>query len=220
MIMASDSGHAKLMVGHYMRYTSNVGVVKQLLDGKVIKNISRIECSFGNVFQWPSVSNFYERHEMSGGGILIDYGVHIFDLVCWLTGSEAKLLSYRVGDIVSTKIEKNVEVELELSGSISCNIRLSRTKKLPNTLHLEGDNGWMRLYLDNYQNIELCKRRTNARSNQEPLAIIGEKYDPYKRQLENFIESMIMDKTPPIPGSDGLRTLRLVESCYNLQNKG
>jgi predicted dehydrogenase len=156
---------------------------------------------------------------MSGGGILIDYGVHIFDLVCWLTGREAKLLTYKVGDSVMTKIERDVEVEIELPGPISCNIRLSRTKKLPNTLRLDGDNGWMRLYLDNYQNIELCKPKTNSRWNQEPMAIIGEKYDPYKRQLENFIESIISDKPPSIPGSDGLRTLRLVESCYNLHNK-
>lgn len=213
MINASESGHAKLMIGHYMRYTSNLLITKQLVKDKIIKNIRTIECTSGYVFHWPSVSNFYDSYEMSGGGVLIDFGVHLVDLIYWLTGQESTLLSYRVKDTGTSKIEKDVEVELEQANGPSCTIILSRTKKLSNTLQINGDNGWLKVYLDNYQNLDLYKPGKLC-SNGKPISIIGEKCDPYLNQLQDFLECILEDRSPSISGCDGLRTMKFVEACY------
>lgn len=215
MIVASESSNVKLMVDHYMRFTSNARIARQFLMQKIIRDVKTIKCSFGHVFHWPSVSNFYDKYEISGGGVLLDFGVHLIDLVHWLTGQELKLLSYCVSDSGTCKIEKDVEVELEVFKGTRCSMTVSWTRKLPNTFELRGDNGCLKVYLDNYQILEFFKHGRNAAGDNEPIRIIGAKCDPYLRQLEHFVHCIIEDKSPSVSGSDGLRTLKLVEACYN-----
>ncbi len=215
MIRASESGNAKLMVGHYMRFTSSVGIAKQILKERILGTPRTIEFSFGHVQSWPSVTQFYECREISGGGVLIDYGVHLIDLLRWLTDQEPRLVNYRVYDPATSNIERDVEVELELQGVARCLMKLSWTKNLPNTFHLNGDKGWLNIDLSNYQDLELYKNGSRPCSDREPISIVGEKCDPYLRQLECFVQAIAEDKSPPTSGLDGLRTLNLVEACYN-----
>lgn len=212
MIEASESGNAKLMVGYYMRYTSNVRIARELVMEGIIRNIKSIECSSGFVFHWPSVSNFYDSYESSGGGVLIDWGVHLIDLLYWITGQEPRFVSFRVEDRNGSKIEKDAELVLELTDGIRCRMTLSRTKKLANNLQIIAGNGWLRIYFNDFQRMEVYKTGGKVCTNGEPISIVGEKCDPYLRQLEDFIRSIVEDR--PACGIDGLRTIRLVEACY------
>jgi predicted dehydrogenase len=215
MIRASELSNAKLMVGHYMRFTSNVGIAKQMITDSILGNLTAIDFSFGQDQSWPSVTRFYDCWEISGGGVLIDYGVHLIDLLHWLTTEEPRLKNYRVYDKATSKIEKDVEVEFQLQGGAKCLMNLSWTKKLPNAFQLYGDKGWLKIDLNNYQELELYKDGERPCSNGESVSIVGEKCDPYLRQLECFVQSINGGQPPPTSGIDGLRTLKVVEACYH-----
>jgi len=220
MIKAGQSGNAKLMVGHYMRYTSNVRIAREFLNERILNGIREIECSFGHRFYWPSVTNFYAFFDLSGGGVLMDYGAHLVDLIYWMTKQDIARLRYRVNDPDISKIEKDVEVKFELTGRVECRMTLSRTRKLPNILQIIGNDGWLKVHLDNYQDVEFYKHGSKLSTDDEPISIIGEKCDPYSEQLEDLIRSINEDTSHTASGFDGLRTLRFVEACYNsLSNK-
>lgn len=215
MIGASEEGRSKLMIGHYMRYTSNVILARQLINEHVLGNIKMIEGSFGYAFKWQSATNFYNSSELAGGGVLIDTGVHLFDLVYYLTGLEGIPVYYSVHDEGTGGAEREVDVELELDKGMICLFSLSRNRKLPNTMKVIGDKGWLKVYLGNYRDIEVCRFKRKIPTNDEPICMIGQKFDPYLKQLEAFVESIMEDKAPPVSGADGKRTLTLVETCYS-----
>jgi len=48
----------------------------------------------GNVYSWPVASDFFFRKETAGGGVLMDTGVHTFDMLLWFFG-EISDLDYR-----------------------------------------------------------------------------------------------------------------------------
>lgn len=217
MISASESGNSKLMIGHYMRYTSNARIARQFISDKAIRNIHSIKCSSGHIFHWPSVSHFYDSYELSGGGVLIDWGVHIFDLICWLTNQDVKVLNYRVRDPIISEVERDVEIDLQVGNGTKCELTLSRTRKLANTLEIKGENGWIKIYLDNYQELEIYKQKNRSADDYRPISIIGERCDPYIAQMQDLVTSIKDGASPSISGFDGLRTIELVKACYDSQ---
>jgi len=65
----------------------------------------------------PSALDWLDRPEVSGGGILLHTGVHSFDLVRFLTGTEVTRVWCRTAQAVTQRTEDNFVATLDLAGS-------------------------------------------------------------------------------------------------------
>ncbi|WP_312692808.1 Gfo/Idh/MocA family protein [Caproiciproducens sp.] len=80
---AKETGHL-LMVGFVRRFGENAQVLKEFIDKGELGNIYYAKVSY--IRRWGNPGGWFSDKKRSGGGPLIDLGVHIIDLAYYMGG--------------------------------------------------------------------------------------------------------------------------------------
>ena len=79
-----------LNIGVCNRYHRSVEMIKELNDEGKLGNIYHVYCSFRADRSIPGLGGDFTTKSQSGGGVLIDWGIHFLDLILYILGG-AKL---------------------------------------------------------------------------------------------------------------------------------
>lgn len=79
-----------LNIGVCNRYHKSVEMLREWVDSGKFGNIYHVYCSFRGFRSIPGLGGPFTTKSHSGGGVLIDWGVHFFDLILYVLGG-AKL---------------------------------------------------------------------------------------------------------------------------------
>ena len=90
MAKVADETGKILNIGVCNRYHRSVELLKQYNDEGKFGNVYHIYCSFRCFRCIPGLGGAFTDKAQSGGGVLIDWGVHFFDLIMYILGG-AKL---------------------------------------------------------------------------------------------------------------------------------
>lgn len=107
MIEACKNNNVKLMIEFPSRFNLAIVKIKELLSNEIIGKIFRVRTkwSHGGPENWSPTGKWFFEKRKSGGGALLDLGVHNIDALRWMIG-EVKCVSSLVRTLV-----KNIEVE-------------------------------------------------------------------------------------------------------------
>jgi len=75
-----------LTIGVVNRYRQGVNRIKKMIDAGELGNIYQVYASFRARRSIPGLGGAFTTKEISGGGVLIDWGVHFLDLMMYCTG--------------------------------------------------------------------------------------------------------------------------------------
>ena len=93
----ADEANARgkmLNIGVCNRYHKSVEMLREMNERGEFGNIYHVYCSFRSHRSIPGLGGAFTTKAQSGGGVLIDWGVHFFDLILYILGSpELKTLS-------------------------------------------------------------------------------------------------------------------------------
>ena len=72
-----------LNIGVCNRYNRSIELLKEYLDTGKFGNVYHVYCSFRSFRSIPGLGGAFTTKAQSGGGVLIDWGVHFFDLIMY-----------------------------------------------------------------------------------------------------------------------------------------
>jgi predicted dehydrogenase len=207
-----------LAVGMNRRFQPSSLILRSLLEEGILGSLHGYDCQYGAPYDWETASGFYFSKAQAGGGVLIDYGVHVLDsLVDWF--GPVVRFEYQDDDWGSG-IEANVLLDLDHNGrygEVKGRVRLSRTYELPNHLVVHGSACRSELPASDTSVVLLHRRlaeREVAMTLRLPASNRGLLSNSFYKQLENFVRSIQAAELPVVDGWQALSILELIEQCY------
>jgi len=151
------------------------------------------------------------------GGLIIDMGIHEFDLARWFMSSEVEHVSAEgsllacdelraVGDI------DNATVNLRFASGALGNIEVSRTARYGYDIRSEvlGSNGAVRVGGRSSDAVEVLHPQVG----QDPTPPFVHRFaDAYRAQIVDFVECVQHDRPPRAGGDDALAAIQIAEAA-------
>lgn len=212
-----------LAIGLYRRFFRAARAIKELCVHGALGQPLSFEVEEGGAFRWEAASDSFFRRDATPGGVLYDTGVHTLDLLLWWFG-EPSGLEYR--DDAAGGQEANCTLALEYTRGLTGRVRLSRDWATRNTFRVNftrgnvawnvGQAGQLTLSLNG---IGTVLRGDLLPRSDDGLGLLGSTAgegspQAFIHQLINVADAIRGRAALEIPAEEGLRSLRLIETCY------
>lgn len=89
MKAAADRSGRILNIGVVNRFNTAVNKVRDMIVAGELGDLYQIYCSFRAYRSIPGLGGQFTTKAMAGGGVLIDWGVHFIDLICYCINAPA-----------------------------------------------------------------------------------------------------------------------------------
>ena len=123
MIAASAASGKKLAVGHVQRFFQANRYVKEIVQNKAMGDLCMIT-EFRTIDYFsPNRPKWFLNKQLSGGGIVMNYGAHALDKVFYITGSRPTRISAVSGNIANgASIEGHSQILITLENRVTVSI--------------------------------------------------------------------------------------------------
>ncbi len=224
----------KLGVGLMMRFNSLHERIRDIISsgqlGEIVSMRSQFTCWY------PEMEGAWrQKKALSGGGALMDMGVHCIDLLRFVSGLEAKeiaslkgnqIFSYEVEDAASVimKMENGALAYVDAAFNIPddatvCKLEIYLTG---GSVFLEGSlaqdeagEGTL-IFTDSTKAYDAQQSRKRA----ESTRLLSEGGNLYTKEIEAFENAIINDLEPPVSADDAIRAQQIVEAAYRSTDEG
>ncbi len=219
IVDSAKKNKRKLMVGMNLRYRPDTMLLRSFINSNEIGDPFYVKC--GWIRKQSSSEKWFTKKEESGGGVIIDLGIHLLDLALWL-------LQYPEIASVSTQnfhhYTKNVE-----DTSISCIksknsavINLEVSWSLP----VEKDHFFLDVFGTkgsfSSNPFRLYKKVQNDYINLTPTQVDNPTVlfkKSYLNELKSFIGAIKGLNPVFSPGEEALQRMRIIEAMYESADK-
>ncbi len=228
IIAACKAANIKLGVGFMMRFHAYHQAMRELIAKGTLGDIVSMRAQF--TCWYPDIPGAWRQNKaLSGGGALIDLGVHCIDLLMYISGLDAveccgyadtQTFNYNVDDSASVimKMENGANAYVDVNFNMP-----DSSAKCP--LEFYGTRGSMiaqgTLSQEEGGSVEVlvCPEDTgyDAQQNRslvEPMALKVEFGNMYAKELTVFADAVLGDKEPPVNGENTLLVQKVIESIY------
>lgn len=223
-----NSKNIKIAAGFMMRFGSHVQTMKKTIaDGKignVVSGYSQFTCWYPEM-----PGNWRQTKKHSGGGALMDMGVHCIDLMQYITGSKVAEVAafhdnltfhYEVEDssMVMLRLENGCQCVVQSNFNIPDNASMWRVEFFGDQGRLVGSNVIGQIDGGNL-NALFCGEAGDYNATQDTNDTQGTVLDAefgnmYTREIESFGNSVLNDLPLEVPATDAVRVQEVIEAAY------
>ena len=229
-----------LQVGFVRRYASNTKLIKEFIDAGDIGEVYYAKASclrrLGNPGGW------FADKERSGGGPLIDLGVHVIDL-CWYLMGKPKVTSvcgntysklgnrsninnlsfYQASDYdpAYNTVEDlaNAIIRFENGASIMVDVSFTlHAKEDELSIKLYGDKGGVEIEPELFLVTEKHNTILNATPQIDNLQF--DFVQGFQNEINHFVSSCFGEKETLSPVEDGVEIMKILNAVYESSEKG
>jgi len=228
-----------LQVGMAYRYSAAAQAAKEVVDSGDLGTIYHAKAHLFRRRGVPGLGGWFTTKALSGGGPLIDLGVHIIDLTSWLIGFPSpkrvsgKVYSYfgkRMKDYVYEEmwagppkldgvcdVEDSAHAMIYFEGGCTLDLQVSWAINMPTpnmasaeTMGLFGDRGGLTFKLFG-EHVDLA---TESHGRNVDQRILLTKVDQFAEQARQFAHSVESRETPPSTGEQGQFVQSIIDAIY------
>lgn len=234
LIDVCNRAGVKSASGFMMRYHAYHQKMKELISegklGDIVSARAQLTCWYPDM-----PGNWRQQKSTSGGGALMDMGVHCIDLLEYIIGSRAvrtsaftatKTFNYEVEDSALIMFELNsgafchVDANFNIpDAAAKCRLEIYGTK---GSMLAEGtigqvEGGKLDVMLSN-DNLGYDAKQD--RNDVEPYKVDVEFGNMYAKEIESFGDSILCGKKIEVPLEDALHIQKVVEAAYQSELSG
>lgn len=219
IVDAAKKNKRKLMVGMNLRYRPDTMLLRSFINSKEIGDPFYVKC--GWIRKQSSSEKWFTKKEESGGGVIIDLGIHLLDLALWL-------LDYPEISSVSTQnfhhYTKNVE-DTSIN-CIKCKSSAVINMEVSWSLPVEKNHFFMDVYGTkgsfSSNPFRLYKKVENDFINLTPTQVDSPNVlfkKSYLNELKSFVGAINGLNPVFSPGEEALKRMKIIEAMYESAKK-
>jgi predicted dehydrogenase len=220
LVEAATESQRLLKTGFNYRYMAHVRAAKELVTSGALGPVYFLRCRYGHGGRPGYETQWCTDRELSGGGVLLEQGIHILDLVRHLLGAPAQVLAQTSRCFWdSPAVEDNCFLLLKTVDSQTAQIHVSWTQWL-NIFSLEifGRDGYLHLTgRDGHygqQKLAWGKRKPDHSRPEEEIFEFPPIDDSWRREWMDFLSAIKTGGSLMGTADDSLHALQLVEAAY------
>ena len=189
----------------------------------------------GGSIRWYRTPEYYASaawrgtRALDGGGVLMNQGIHIADLLLHLNGDVSEVSAYTAKCLHRIEVEDTVAVSLRFrNGSLGyLEASTACAPGNPKRLELSGTLGTVLLEDDQITRCRLDQETEVTETIPRAAAPIQDSGSPlvsdcelHRRQLEDMADAILNGGEVAVTGREGLRALKLIHAVYESAESG
>lgn len=213
---AAEEGHARFMGAHCARFAPNKRMLKQILDEGWLGSLEEISGGLGAPYEVSERRTDFRRDKrLSGGGVLLDLGVHLIDLAVWIAGGAPEVVGYDSSQSPGWGVETDAELALRFPSGLLARLTCSFTRTLSPTLTVRGSEGWANAPMFATGSLVVQSRRARACQRTGTQELVLSDAPVFDHQIEHFCRALL-DGSEFLVRDDEVRTgIDVIQRCYS-----
>ena len=221
--------HLKLKYGFNHRYHDSFIDAKKIINSKKYGDIVNIRAVYGKSAIIPFEGGWRSKRSQAGGGILLDQGIHILDMILHFVDEISEIKSFVSNSYWNHDVEDNVYALLKDKKNRTVILHSTATEwqhkfRLEITLsssliELSGILSGSKSYGD--EKLTLIRKLKQSKNNPSASKIKKYKVDySWKREIDEFAEIILKNKKV-IDGNsnDAFKVMSIIERIYKADNE-
>jgi predicted dehydrogenase len=227
---AAERNDKKCMVGQVNRFRSDSKYLKQLVDDGEFGNIYYSHTGWLRKRGIPGFGGWFTTKGMSGGGPLIDIGVHLLDIAWWLCGCPKPIAASGAtyaefgphgrgqgGWGLTGQAGGTFDVEDLAVGLIRFETGLTINLEVSWAINSRKDNEmWVQLY--GSEGGAEWGEPAGIFTDVAGYPVVSEahlpKTDPWRGEMQHFIDCILNDETPDPDARQGVQMMKMLDAIY------
>ena len=213
LLSSAKRFNVKLAVAHVRRFYQIARIIKRIVDSRELGDLVSFDFEEGTIFNWPTVTGYIFDKAKAGGGVLMDIGVHVLDLLLWWHPYEINSVDY--GDDSLGGLEAYAKLHVIFSNGTEGRVKVSRLSALRNRYKLIFENGVVEVEPLVWDPLISKRIHVTKFSETRKKLIKIKKEFPILDLLSDFVSAVRYDDYPLASGEDGLKVIQVIERCYS-----
>jgi predicted dehydrogenase len=229
MIKAAKKAGVFLMVEQTQRFDPVHQAAKKTLDSGILGKIHNIRGRIGHAgpeYWSEGKSDWYYDKKKSGGGCMVDIGVHIADLVRWFKAKRVVEVSARIQTLEKKlPVDDNATVLLKFEDGTKGEFECSWTTRPYEVLtYVYGEKGKLTTNIGSSQPVVLTLAKTGK--GEDPNCVLRQEFPQigsgggWENAIHYFIDCVIKGRKPFVSGEEGRETIKVILAAYESDKKG
>ena len=216
----------KVLMMHFnMRYMATAATLKPLIDAGVLGEVYHVTTTYTRRDGYPRQSGWFGLKSKSGGGPLIDLGVHRIDLALWLIGYPKPATVFgSVYDLLAREKHKGGDFDCEdFSAAMirfenGCTMYVVASwdghQKDPGelTMSIRGTKGAV---FESANQLTLCRNEHGV-----PTTSALEQQETKESAQQHFVDCILEGRQPGPSAEHGVVVMRILDAIYESARTG
>ena len=225
ILKAAIQNKVILKTGLNHRYYPAVVEAKKLLDQRKIGKLCFLRCRYGHGGRPAYEKEWRSRRELSGGGELLDQGVHVVDLFRFFAGEFHEAFGYTPQYFWKSDVEDNAFALFKKKDGVIASLHVSWMEwKNLFSFEIFGTEGYLIIegLGGSYgkQTLKIGRRNKKGGIPREIIKSFSNSDDSIKEEWRELILAIEKGKKPTGDGWDGYQANRMIDSVYRSAKEG
>ncbi|MEM8534457.1 MAG: Gfo/Idh/MocA family oxidoreductase [Chloroflexota bacterium] len=236
MVTAAEQADRILALNMHQRVRSDTQLLRKTIADGGLGQIHYMHIRMMRRNGIPGFGSWFTQRELSGGGVLMDLGVHVVDLAMWLLdfpqvvavrGETRAIHGPRGRGLGGWGVDHMHNGAFEVEDFASLHLRLANGGLITTEV------SWA-MYGDNENRVQVVGDEGGADifpelHNQSPMRLFRDEHgismdvyphiprlagSDWDRSMANFVEAIRNEDRPPATGAEGLTVLKLLDTAY------